>query len=209
MKVPEYIIAIGASAGGLEEINSFFDHTPLDGVSYIVVQHLSADFKSRMVEVLARHSKLSVEEATEGILVESNRVYLIPHDKFMTIKNGHLYLSEKEKTRSPHLTINTFFNALAIDCGNKAIVVVLSGLGNDGAEGLVAVKKAGGMVMARNPESSSFPSMPSKAIATGMVDFILEPTAMPSAIEDYVNYEGETKNDPKNDDKNLKLIIKA
>lgn len=207
MKDPEYIIAIGASAGGLEEINSFFDHTPLDGVSYIVVQHLSADFKSRMAEVLAKHSKLSVEEATEGILVETNRVYLIPHDKFMTIQKGHLHLREKEKTKSPHLTINTFFNSLALDCGNKAIVVVLSGLGSDGAEGLIAVKKAGGMVMARNPETSPFPSMPSKAIATGMVDFILEPASMPGAIEDYVNYEGETRNDAKDDDKNLVLII--
>jgi len=207
MKDPEYIIAIGASAGGLEEINSFFDHTPLDGVSYIVVQHLSADFKSRMVEVLAKHSKLSVQEATEGILVETNRVYLIPHDKFMTIQKGHLYLREKEKTKSPHLTINTFFNSLAIDSGNRAIVVVLSGLGNDGAEGLIAVKKAGGMVMARNPETSSFPSMPSKAIATGMVDFILEPASMPGAIEDYVIYEGETRNDIMDDDKNLALII--
>ncbi|MBC6110927.1 PAS domain-containing protein [Pedobacter sp. CCM 8938] len=207
MKDPEYIIAIGASAGGLEEINSFFDHTPLDGVSYIVVQHLSADFKSRMGEVLAKHSKLSVEEATEGILVETNRVYLIPHDKFMTIQKGHLYLREKEKTKSPHLTINTFFNSLALDCGNKAIVVVLSGLGSDGAEGLIAVKKAGGMVMARNPETSPFPSMPSKAIATGMVDFILEPASMPGAIEDYVNYEGETRNVAKDDDKNLGLII--
>ncbi|RNL56023.1 chemotaxis protein CheB [Pedobacter jejuensis] len=207
MKDPEYIIAIGASAGGLEEINTFFDHTPLDGVSYIVVQHLSADFKSRMAEVLAKHSKLSVEEATEGILVETNRVYLIPHDKFMTINKGHLYLRDKQKTKSPHLTINTFFSSLALDCGNKAIVVVLSGLGNDGAEGLIAVKKAGGMVMARNPETSSFPSMPYKAIATGMVDFILEPASMPGAIEDYVNYQGESKNNTKDDDKNLVMII--
>jgi two-component system, chemotaxis family, CheB/CheR fusion protein len=207
MNDPEYIIAIGASAGGLEEINSFFDHTPLDGVSYIVVQHLSTDFKSRMAEVLAKHSKLSVGEATEGILVETNKVYLIPHDKFMTIQNGHLYLQEKEKTKCPHLTINTFFSSLALDCGSKVIVVVLSGLGSDGAEGLIAVKKAGGMVIARNPETSPFPSMPSKAIATGMVDFILEPASMPGAIEDYVNYQGKTCNNSKDDDKNLGLII--
>jgi two-component system, chemotaxis family, CheB/CheR fusion protein len=207
LKEPEYIIAIGASAGGLEEINTFFDHTPLDSVSYIVVQHLSADFKSRMAEVLAKHSKLSVEVATEGIPVETNRVYLIPHDKFMTVKKGHLYLCEKEKTKSPHLTINTFFNSLASDYGNKAIVVVLSGLGSDGAEGLIAIKKAGGMAIARNPETSAFPSMPSKAIATGMVDFILEPAAMPGAIEDYVNYAGEIKKETIDDDKNLSMIV--
>ncbi|MET4081958.1 two-component system CheB/CheR fusion protein [Pedobacter sp. UYP30] len=207
MKQPEYIIAIGASAGGLEEINSFFDHTPIDGVSYIVVQHLSADFKSRMVEVLAKHSKLLVEVATEGGLVETNRVYLIPHDKFMTIGQGRLHLGDKRNSKIPHLTINTFFKSLALDFGDKSIAVVLSGLGNDGADGIGAIKKAGGMVMARNPETSSFPSMPSKAIATGMVDFILEPASMPGAIEDYVNYETGSKYEIKNDEKNLRLIV--
>ena len=207
MNEPEYIIAIGASAGGLEEINSFFDHTPLDGVSYVVVQHLSADFKSRMVEVLAKHSKLLVEEATEGLLIETNHVYLIPHDKFMTIRENRLYLQNKDKAKSPHLTINTFFNSLALECGRKAIAVVLSGLGSDGSEGLIAIKKAGGMVMVRNPETSPFSSMPAKAIATGMVDFILEPSSMPGAIEDYVNYEGGHKAEVLDDEKNLAAIV--
>ncbi len=207
MSDPEYIIAIGASAGGLEEINSFFDHTPLDGVSYIVVQHLSADFKSRMVEVLARHSKLSVEEATEGCLVQTNRVYLIPHDKFMTISKSRLYLRDKNKSKSPHLTINTFFNSISVDCGRKAIAVILSGLGSDGTEGAVAIKKAGGMVIARDPETSPFPSMPSMAIATGFVDFILEPSSMPGAIEDYVNYDGGIKLEVDDDEQNLAAIV--
>jgi len=71
---PHHIIAIGASAGGMEEINSFFDHTPLDGVSYIIIQHLSSDFKSRMVELLRRHSKLVVTEAEDGVKVKCNQV---------------------------------------------------------------------------------------------------------------------------------------
>jgi len=79
---PHHIIAIGASAGGMEEINVFFDHTPLDGVAYVIIQHLSSDFKSRMVELLARHSKLIVKEAENGMTVICNEVYLIPHDKF-------------------------------------------------------------------------------------------------------------------------------
>jgi two-component system CheB/CheR fusion protein len=207
MNEPEYIIAIGASAGGLEEINTFFDHTPLDGVSYIVVQHLSASFKSRMVEVLAKHSKLVVEEATEGKLVECNQVYLIPHDKYMTIEQNRLYLSDKEEVKGSHLTINMFFKSLATDCGRKAIGIILSGLGNDGSEGLVAIKNAGGLVMARNPETSSFPSMPSKAIATGMVDFVLEPAAMPGAIEDYVKHEFFLQTESYNDEAGLKAII--
>ena len=119
---PHHIIAIGASAGAMEEINSFFDHTPLDGVSYVIIQHLSPDFKSRMVELLAKHSKLVVKEAENEMVVKSNEVYLIPNDKFMTIHDGALYLSDKENIKGPHLTVNTFFNSLAVDYGKKRSV---------------------------------------------------------------------------------------
>ena len=204
---PDYIIAIGASAGGMEEINSFFDHTPLDGVSYIIIQHLSPDFKSRMVELLARHSKLIVEQAENGMSVQCNQVYLIPSNKFMTIKANMLYLTDKENIKGPHMTINTFFNSLATDYGKKAIGIVLSGLGTDGTEGIESIKKAGGMVIARNPETSEFSSMPSHAIATGMVDFVLEPGMMPDTIEEYVKHEGGLIADDQDDEKNLASII--
>ena len=205
--LPHHIIAIGASAGGMEEINSFFDHTPLDGVSYIIIQHLSSDFKSRMVELLGTHSKLAIKEAKDGMTVECNLVYLIPNDKYMTIKEGMLHLSDKENTKGPHLTINRFFNSLAEDYGKKAIGIILSGLGSDGTEGIKAIKKAGGMVIARNPETSDFGSMPSHAIATGLVDFVLEPELMPNAIEDYIQYGTEMITNTKEDEKSLKAII--
>jgi two-component system CheB/CheR fusion protein len=204
---PHHIIAIGASAGGMEEINLFFDHTPLDGVAYVIIQHLSPDFKSRMLELLSRHSKLKVKEAENRMTVICNQVYLIPHDKFMTIKNGMLILSEKENVKGPHLTINTFFNSLAADCGKKAIGIILSGLGSDGTEGIKAIKNAGGMVIARSPANSEFSSMPSSAIATGLVDFVLEPALMPAAIEDYVKNSIDLLTDNSEDDKNLKAII--
>ncbi|MEO7044798.1 MAG: CheR family methyltransferase, partial [Ferruginibacter sp.] len=171
------------------EINAFFDHTPLDGVCYIIIQHLSPDFKSRMVELLSKHSKLQVLEAEDNMVVSSNCVYLIPHDKFMTIDHHTLFLTDKEKVKGPHLTINTFFNSLAADYGNKAIGVILSGLGSDGTEGIVSIKKAGGMIIVRNPENTEFSGMPSHAIASGMADFILEPEAMPQVIEDYLKDE--------------------
>lgn len=205
--LPHHIIAIGASAGGMEEINSFFDSTPLDGVSYIIIQHLSPDFKSRMVELLAKHSKLKVEQAENGMPVKSNQVYLIPSDKFMTIQGNKLYLTDKEKIKGPHMTINTFFSSLAADYGKKAIGIVLSGLGADGTEGIKAIKKAGGIVMARNPETSEFGSMPSNAIGTGLVDFVLEPDQMPEAIEDFVKNEGKFTIDHEDDEKNLAAIV--
>ena len=204
---PHHIIAIGASAGGLEEINAFFDHTPLDGVSYIIVQHLSPDFKSRMVELLKKHSKLNVLQAENEMLVQSNEVYLIPNDKFMTIKDSKLYLTAKNKAQGPHLTINTFFNSLALNSGRKGIGVILSGLGADGSEGIIAIKKAGGMVIARDPATSDFSSMPTNAIATGAVDYILEPELMPITIEDYVKHENELISDNKNDLTNTNAIV--
>lgn len=204
---PHHIIAIGASAGGMEEINSFFDHTPLDGVSYVIIQHLSSDFKSQMAALLSRHSKLFVREAENAMTVQSNQVYLIPNDKIMTIRKGRLYLTNKEQQQRTQLTINTFFDSLARDLGEKAIGVILSGLGSDGTEGIKAIKRSGGMVIARNPETTAFGSMPSNAIATGMVDFILEPDAMPGTIEEYVKYEEKLTAGNQDDEKNLLAII--
>src|SRR4051812_34725878 len=109
----QYIVAIGASAGGIDALSLFFDHTPVDGVSYVIIQHLSPDFKSRMAEVLARHSKLGIEEATEGMVVEVNKVYLIPNTKYMGIKDGRLFLIEKETQQKPHMTVDGFFTSLA------------------------------------------------------------------------------------------------
>ena len=202
---PHHVIAIGASAGGMEEINTFFDHTPLDGVSYVIVQHLSSDFKSRMVELVARHSKLVVRQAEDGMQVLANEVYLIPNDKYMTISGNQLFLTDKLKIKGPHLTINTFFNSLATDFGKKAIAIVLSGLGADGTEGIKAIKKAGGMVIARNPDTSGFASMPAHAVASGLVDFVLEPALMPAAIEDYIRYGYDLSSEE--DDKTIKIII--
>lgn len=204
---PHHIIAIGASAGGLEEINTFFDHTPLDGVSYVIVQHLSADFKSRMAELLDKHSKLEVIEAKNGMPVNCNKVYLIPNDKFMTIHEGKLQLEGKENVRGPHLTINTFFNALAADCGEKAIAVILSGLGSDGTAGAVAIKTAGGMVIARDPETTQFGSMPAHVIATGLVDLVLEPALMPKAIEEYVDSQQWLQENSYEEEAELSAII--
>jgi len=205
---PHYLIAIGASAGGMEEINSFFDHTPSDNVSYIIVQHLPADYKSRMVELLARHSKLMVEEAADQTVVKCNQVYLIPNDKFMTIKGNCLYLTEKEKNHTAKLTIDTFFISLAADYGPKAIGIILSGQGSDGTDGIIAIKNAGGLVIARNPSATAFDGMPSHAIATGLVDFVLEPESMPGAIEDYIKHRAELARGNNDDEKHIFAIIK-
>ncbi len=183
----QYIIAIGASAGGLEAISAFFDYTPLDSVSYVVIQHLSADFKSQMVRILSPHSKLNVIEATENVDIKTNTVYLIPSSKFMTVEKGRLIMSEKTDEPRPHMTIDCFFSSLAKDLGKKAIGVVLSGTGNDGSKGIQDIKHAGGMVMVQDPATASFNGMPLAAIATDCADRVLSPKVMPQVIEEYVS----------------------
>ncbi|MEO8949232.1 MAG: CheR family methyltransferase [Mucilaginibacter sp.] len=182
----QYIIAIGASAGGLEAISAFFDYTPLDSVSYILIQHLSADFKSQMVQILAQHSKLKVIEAIENVDIKANTVYLIPSAKFMSVKKGRLILSDKKDQPRPHMTIDYFFSSLAKERGNKAIGVILSGTGDDGSKGIEAIKHAGGIVLVQDPGTASFKGMPEAAIATDCVDRVLSPEAMPQVIDDYV-----------------------
>ncbi|MGY4540039.1 two-component system CheB/CheR fusion protein [Mucilaginibacter sp. UYNi724] len=182
----QYIIAIGASAGGLEAISAFFDYTPLDSVSYILIQHLSADFKSQMVQILAQHSKLQVVEAIENVDIKANTVYLIPSNKFMIVKNGRLILSDKKDQPRPHMTIDYFFKSLAEERGNKAIGIILSGTGDDGSKGIQAIKKAGGIVLVQDPNTAGFNGMPLAAIATDCADKILSPEAMPQVIEEYV-----------------------
>ena len=204
---PHHIVALGASAGGLDELIAFFENTPLDGVAYIVVQHLSADYESRLAEVLSRYSKLTMLQAKEGMRIGTNFVYVIPSDKFMTIEGGRIHLSEKENERVPYLTINTFFISLAADCGSKAIGVILSGMGSDGSDGIKAIKKSGGMVIARNPDTTEFNSMPSNAVSTGMVDFIIEPEAMPRVIEEYVKRDIEIMAEGISDGENLASLI--
>lgn len=181
----QYIIAIGASAGGLEAISAFFDHTPLDGVTYILIQHLSPDFKSQMKQILSKHSKLQIIETTHDTKIESNKVYLIPSSDFMQIEDGKLLLSDKKDKPRPHMTIDHFFISLAKEQGNKAISIILSGNGNDGTKGAEAIRKAGGIVMVQDPATAAYKEMPLAAIAGTIVDDILPPKDMPRYIENY------------------------
>lgn len=184
----QYIIAIGASAGGLEAISAFFDYTPLDAVSYIVIQHLSSDFKSHMAQILSRHTKLQVIEVNTNIRIKSNKVYLIPSNKFMVIKNGRFVLSDKKDHPKPYMTIDYFFKSLAEERGDKAIGIILSGTGKDGSKGIQAIEASGGIIIVQDPDTAHYGEMPLAAINTGLVNIILPPESMPRLIEDYVKF---------------------
>jgi two-component system, chemotaxis family, CheB/CheR fusion protein len=164
------IVGIGASAGGLESLEQLFSALPKDtGLAFVIVQHLSPDFRSLMDELIARHSEMPVVLAENGMQVEANHIYLMPPRKEMIIRDRHLWLTEKE----PHtfsLPIDAFFRSLAQDAGPQAVAIVLSGSGSDGSRGVVDVKRAGGLVLAESPITAKFDGMPLAAAATGAVD---------------------------------------
>ncbi|MEO7046621.1 MAG: CheR family methyltransferase, partial [Ferruginibacter sp.] len=139
--------------------------------------------------------------------VETNEVYLIPNDKYLTIKNNRFHLTDKQFVKGPHLTVNEFFNSLALNSGKQAIGIIFSGLGSDGTEGVKAIKNAGGMVIARNPDTAEFGSMPANAIATGLVDYVLEPSAIPTIISSYLLQQENNLENTKEDEKNLAIIL--
>ncbi len=194
---PTHIVGIGASAGGLEAIESFFKHMPHDsGVAFVVIQHLSPDHKSLMAELLSKRTRMPVHRTEDGMPVEPNAVYLIPPNKNLRIFHGRLLLSEQDReVPGINLPIDIFFRSLAEDQGSKAIAIVLSGTGSDGTSGLRAIKEELGMVMVQAEETAAFDGMPRSAIATGLVDYILPPDEMPEQLLSYLKHPFTSKSE--------------
>jgi two-component system CheB/CheR fusion protein len=181
------IAGIGASAGGLEALERFFKAMPADtGIAFVVVQHLSPDFKSVMDELLARHTRMPIHRVQDGMKVTPNRVYLIPPRKEMIIAGGRLLLTDKDPAQDLSLPIDRFFRSLAHDTGRAAIAIVLSGTGSDGSRGVRDVHEVGGLVIAQSTETAKFDGMPKSAVETGAVDLVLSPEEMPAAIVESV-----------------------
>jgi two-component system CheB/CheR fusion protein len=169
------IVGIGASAGGLEAFSALLKHLPLDtGMGFVLVQHLDPEHDSALTQLLGRATSLPVHEVTDKLRVEPNHVYVIPPNKNLGISAGVLTLGPRPKTRTPHRSIDFFFDALAKDQRDCAIGVILSGTATDGTLGLEAIKAEGGITFAQD-DSARYDSMPRSAVATGSVDFVLSP----------------------------------
>ena len=183
-----YIVGVGASAGGLDALEKFFGNAPSDsGLAYIVIQHLSPDYKSLMADLLGKRTEMPVLVAEDGAPVESNHVYLIPPRNSLTIFHHKLYLAERESGQL-YLPIDIFFQSLADDLGEKAIGVILSGTGSDGTRGIRAIKEKGGLVIVQNEQTAKFDGMPRSAIATNLVDYVLPPEHMIREMLNYVQH---------------------
>lgn len=182
-----FIIAIGASAGGLEAIHEFFDHMSEEpNLSFIIIQHLSPDHKSLLVELVSRHTRMKVYEAEHEQTIQKNCVYVIPNKKIMTISRNKLLLAEKKTDLVPNTAIDIFLTTLANEKKKRAIAVILSGTGTDGTRGIEAIKAMGGMVMVQEPVTAKFDGMPNSAITSGNADFVLPPSDMPNEIFSYI-----------------------
>ena len=186
-----FVVGIGASAGGLRALEEFFENMPADSNSaFIVIQHLSPDFKSLMKELLERRTRMKVHRAEEGMAIAPNNIYLIPPGKNLSIDEGKLHLSE-QPSRKVHgaisFPINIFFHSLASNYAEQAIAIVLSGTGSDGTQGLQAIKEAGGTALVQDPDTAEFDGMPRSAIATGIIDRVLAPSELAQLLHDFLS----------------------
>ena len=179
---PLYVVAIGASAGGLDALEKLFASLPADcGAAFVVIQHLSPDHKSMMASLLARHTRMPVVMVEEDLPIVPNQVFLIPPGSIMHMDGRLLRLTPKNP-RTLTLPIDVFFQSLATHHGDHAVGVVLSGTGSDGTRGAGAINEAGGFLLAQDPENAKFDGMPRSVIATGLVDAILPVEVMAQRI---------------------------
>ena len=184
------IVGIGASAGGLEALQSFVKNLPSNSnISYIIAQHLSPTYKSMMVELLQKEAKVKIKEAKDGILAAANTAYICPPNKNITITDNVIHLSEPNVTTyAPKPSVDLLFESLANCKKNKAIGIILSGTGSDGSRGIRAIKAEGGFTLAQEPESAKYDGMPISAINTGNIDLILAPENIGSELIDIIQY---------------------
>lgn len=181
-----FVVGIGASAGGLESLKVFFDHTPGDiGMAFIVVQHLDPKHKSLLSELISGHTSMKVTEVVDGSVVQPNAVYIIPPNKDLKISNRTLLLLEPAENRAQRRPIDSFFHSLASDQKDKAIGIILSGTGTEGTLGLKEIRGEGGMTIVQDPHTAQFPGMPESAMAAKTYDYVLPPEKMSDLLRLY------------------------
>ncbi|MEM7369134.1 MAG: chemotaxis protein CheB [Bacteroidota bacterium] len=187
---PSLIVGIGASAGGLQALDAFFEavETP-SPYTFIVIQHLSPHYKSHMLELMANKTRLTVAYAKDRMPLQSNHLYLISPGTTLVVDENGFNIGDRGERQSPDFSINRFFQSLAETYGQKAIAIVLSGTGSDGTHGIRSIKSHGGTVMVQRPDSAKFDGMPRNALFTGLADYEIAPEEMFSSIKALIEKE--------------------
>ena len=183
------IVGMGGSAGSFQAFEKFFKHMPItSGMAFVIVMHLDKSQQVNVAEILQTVTSIKVTEAQDGTPVAPDHIYVIPAGKDMGIHNGHLLLMEASRYKGAHMSIDYFFQSLADDQWNNAVGIVFSGMGADGETGIRMIKEKLGLVMAQDPATAEYASMPSTAIKTNMIDYILPPEDMPGKLIKYLNH---------------------
>ena len=165
------------------------------GMAFILVQHLDPTHESMMVDLLAGHTSMTVRQATDGMPIERDHLYVIPPGSYLSVVGGALRLSAPEPRHGARLPFDFLLHSLAQDWGARAVCVIISGSGADGRLGLQAVKQKGGLVIAQDPDEAGYDGMPRSAIATGMVDLVLPVAQIPDALARHAQQSAATRLD--------------
>ncbi len=186
---PFPIVGMGASAGGLEALTQFFTHLPAQtGMAFVIIQHLDPRHESRLTDLLARTTPMPVIEASQGLAVAPDHVYIIPPNTYIAIAQGLLQIIPRGEVSGPHLPVDHFLRSLAQAQQTRAIGVVFSGTGSDGTLGLLEIKSVGGITFAQEPGSARHGGMPQSAIGSGVVDFVLPPEGIGRRLGEIGNH---------------------
>lgn len=187
-----FIVGLGASAGGIQALQEFFKCAPLkSGMAYVVILHLSPDHESRLAQVLQTVTKMPVVQVNEKVKIEPDNVYVVPPNQHLTMEDGYLVVSPNTQEGERRAPIDIFFRTLADEHSTKAIGVILSGTGANGSMGIKRIKERDGVVFVQNPREAQFNEMPRNAIATGLVDEVLNVSEIPAKILAYKNSLGK------------------
>jgi two-component system CheB/CheR fusion protein len=183
------IVGIGGSAGAFPSFEKFFTHLPADsGMAFVIILHLDPTHKGQVAEIISNYTAMPVFEARDGMDIEPNTVYVIPPNKDMGVLNRKLLLLNPAKPNGYRQPIDYFLQSLAEDQWNRAVAIILSGMGSDGETGLRMIKEKLGMAMVQDPETSKYNSMPLAAISTNLADYVLAPEEMPLKLIQYLNH---------------------
>jgi two-component system CheB/CheR fusion protein len=199
---PLMIVGIGASAGGLSAFKAFFAEMPTDsGIGFVLVQHLDPTHKSILSELVGRQTRMPVVDAEDGMPVAADRVHIIPPDATLTIAQGILHVDRPAPPRQRRFPIDAFFTSLAEDQAENAVGIVLSGTGSDGTLGIKMIKQQGGLTLAQSEHDHlAMTGMPESAVATGLVDRVMQVEEMPARLIEYQQYRiataGEDRSRP-------------
>ena len=201
------IVGIGASAGGLEALEAFFENLPEEsGMAFVVITHTDPKHTSLLPDILRRKTKkaVDVKQIEDDMPVEANCVYLPPSDRDPFIGGETFHLRERPARDEVHMPVDLFFKSLSEARCERAGCVILSGTGSDGTYGLRAIKEKSGIVVVQEPASARHTGMPASAIDTGLADFVITPAEMAGRLIEYFKHPVEIKPIP--DKQNKKRV---